>query len=117
MRVCGPVTTEPEAGSGHLLAGRATERIPMKLAVTIIAAGIVGVGVGFVVPAFADDAHVGVGVGPVGAGVTIGSDHHRDYDRDTHTKIVTRPVHEHTTVIKKERHEPRERTIIREDRD
>ena len=53
---------------GHLLAGQAKEDSNMKLAVTLIAAGVVGV----VVPTFADDAHVGVGVGPVGAGVTVG---------------------------------------------
>jgi hypothetical protein len=49
------------------------------------------------VPASADD----VGVGPVGAGVTVGSDH-RDRDR------------ERTTVIKEREREPRETTIIKE---
>jgi hypothetical protein len=101
------------------LLGRATsEGFSMKLAVTLIAAGIVGVGVGFVVPAFADEAHIGVGVGPVGAGVSVGSDH-RDYDRDSHTTIVKeRPVHEHTTVIKKEHHEePDKKVIIHHDDD
>jgi hypothetical protein len=63
-------------------------------------------------PAFAED--VGVRVGPVGAGVTVGESH-RDYDRDrTTTVIKEREPSERTTVIKKEREEPREKTIIKE---
>jgi hypothetical protein len=55
-------------------------------------------------PALADE--VGVRVGPVGAGVTVGESH-RDYDRDrVQEKTVIRkdePVdRERTTVIKKE---------------
>lgn len=50
-------------------------------------------------PAVADE--VGVRVGPVGAGVTVGESH-RDYDRDRDR--------DHTTVIKE--HEPRDRTTI-----
>ena len=55
-------------------------------------------------PALADD--VGVRVGPVGAGVTVGESH-RDYDRDrVQEKTVIRkdePVdRDRTTVIKKE---------------
>jgi hypothetical protein len=50
------------------------------------------------VPAMADD--VGVRVGPVGAGVTVGEGH-RDYDRD---RVRER------TVIKE--HEPRDRTTV-----
>jgi hypothetical protein len=54
-------------------------------------------------PAFADE--VGVHVGPVGAGVTVGEghDHDRDIDRDRTTTVVKE--HEpadRTTVIKKE---------------
>jgi len=62
-------------------------------------------------PAFAED--VGVRVGPVGAGVTVGESH-RDYDRDRTTVIKEREPSERTTVIKKEREEPREKTIIKE---
>ena len=53
-------------------------------------------------PALADE--VGVHVGPVGAGVTVGeSPDYRDRDRD------------HTTVIKE--NEPRERTVIKKEYD
>jgi hypothetical protein len=54
------------------------------------------------VPAMADD--VGVRVGPVGAGVTVGESHYRDRDRDRTTVIKERePREDRTTVIKKER--------------
>ncbi len=49
-------------------------------------------------PAFADE--VGVHVGPVGAGVTVGqSPDYRDHDRTT--VIKERPPTDRTTVIKK----------------
>jgi hypothetical protein len=54
-------------------------------------------------PALADD--VGVRVGPVGAGVTVGESHH-DYDRDRvreKTVIKKDEPSDRTTVIKKER--------------
>ena len=56
----------------------------------------------FAAPAIADD--VGVRVGPVGAGVTVGEgrDHDRDYDRDRTTVIKEREPVDRTTVIKKE---------------
>ncbi len=52
-------------------------------------------------PAMADE--VGVRVGPVGAGVTVGEGH-RDYDRDRDrtTVIKEREPHDRTTIIKKE---------------
>ena len=53
-------------------------------------------------PALADD--VGVRVGPVGAGVTVGESHH-DYDRDRVREKTVIREHEpsdRTTVIKKE---------------
>lgn len=51
-------------------------------------------------PAFADD--VGVHVGPVGAGVTVGqSPDYRDHERDRTTVIKERPPTDRTTVIKK----------------
>jgi hypothetical protein len=55
-------------------------------------------------PALADE--VGVKVGPVGAGVTVGEGH-RDLDRDRDR--------DRTTVIKER--EPSERTVIKKDND
>jgi hypothetical protein len=55
-------------------------------------------------PALADE--VGVKVGPVGAGVTVGEDH-RDLDPDRDR--------DRTTVIKER--EPSERTVIKKDND
>ena len=69
-------------------------------------------------PALADD--VGVRVGPVGAGVTVGESH-RDYDRDrVQEKTVIRkdePVdRDRTTVIKKEDSDGnRSKTVIHHD--
>jgi hypothetical protein len=51
-----------------------------------------------VCPAMADE--VGVRVGPVGAGVTVGETHDRDRDRTT--VIKEREPRDRTTVIKKE---------------
>jgi hypothetical protein len=69
-------------------------------------------------PALADD--VGVRVGPVGAGVTVGEGH-RDYDRDRvqeKTIIRREEPRDRTTVIKKERDDGVEsKTIIRRDND
>jgi hypothetical protein len=67
-------------------------------------------------PAFADE--VGVRVGPVGAGVTVGqSPEYRDRDRERTTLIKERPRDEdRTTVIKKEREDGTEsKTIIHHD--
>lgn len=68
-------------------------------------------------PAFADD--VGVRVGPVGAGVTVGEGH-RDYDRDRdrdRTVVKEREPSERTTVIKKDHDDgTRSKTVIH-DRD
>lgn len=67
-------------------------------------------------PAFADE--VGVRVGPVGAGVSVGEGH-RDYDRDRErTVIKEREPSERTTIIKKERGDGvEEKTVIHHDRD
>ena len=70
----------------------------------------------FATPALADE--VGVQVGPVGAGVTVGQS--PDYrDRDRTTVIKERPRDEdRTTVIKKEREDGTEsKTIIHHDND
>lgn len=69
-------------------------------------------------PAMADE--VGVRVGPVGAGVTVGEGH-RDYDRDRvreRTIIREREPSERTTIIKKQHGDGVEsKTIIHHDND
>jgi len=81
-----------------------------KILLTIAATGALAA------PALADD--VGVRVGPVGAGVTVGESHH-DYDRDRvreKTVIKKDEPGDRTTVIKKERGDGVEsKTIIRHD--
>jgi hypothetical protein len=70
----------------------------------------------FVSPASADE--VGVHVGPVGAGVTVGEAPDRDRDRDRTTVIKEREPRDsdRTTVIKKERDDGSEsKTIIHHD--
>lgn len=69
-------------------------------------------------PAFADE--VGVRVGPVGAGVTVGESHdgYRERDRDQTTIVRERPAEDRTTVIKKEDSDGnRSKTIIHHDND
>ena len=79
---------------------------------SLFAAALIGI---IATPAFADE--VGVRVGPVGAGVTVGESHDRDRDRDRTTVIKEREPSERTTVIKKENDEgTRSKTIIK-DRD
>jgi len=67
-------------------------------------------------PALADD--VGVRVGPVGAGATIGESHEdRDRDKDR-TTVIKEHEPESKTVIKKEdEFGNREKTVIHHDRD
>jgi uncharacterized protein YdeI (BOF family) len=67
-------------------------------------------------PAFADD--VGVRVGPVGAGATVGESHeYRDRDRDRTTVTKEREPTDSKTVIKKEDElGNREKTVIHHDR-
>jgi hypothetical protein len=68
-------------------------------------------------PAFADD--VGVRVGPVGAGVTVGETHDHDRDRDRDRTVVKeREPSDRTTVIKKENSDgDRSKTVIHHDND
>jgi hypothetical protein len=68
-------------------------------------------------PAFAED--VGVRVGPLGAGVTVGEGHRDHYrDRDRETVIRHREPGERTTVIKKSYDDGVEtKTIIHRDRE
>jgi hypothetical protein len=76
---------------------------------SLFAAALIGI---IATPAFADE--VGVRVGPVGAGVTVGESHDRDYrDRDRTTVIKEREPTDRTTVIKKEDSDGnRSKTII-----
>jgi hypothetical protein len=69
-------------------------------------------------PALAED--VGVRVGPVGAGVSVGEgrDHVRDIDRDRTTIVKEREPTDRTTVIKKEdENGDRTKTVIHHDND
>jgi hypothetical protein len=59
----------------------------------------------------AQEARIGVGVGPVGAGVTVGQS--PSHERRT-TVIKEREPRDETVVIRKERREPRDKVIIRE---
>jgi hypothetical protein len=79
------------------------------LAVTLIG--------GIATPVLAED--VGVRVGPVGAGVTVGETHeYRDRDRDRTTVIKEREPRDRTTVIKKEDADGnRSKTVIHHDND
>jgi hypothetical protein len=66
-------------------------------------------------PVLADE--VGVRVGPVGAGVTVGEHRDHDRDRDRTTVIKEREPTDRTTVIKKDHDDgPHTKTIIH-DRD
>jgi hypothetical protein len=79
----------------------------MKIALTIAAASLtLAASV-----ASAEEARIGVGVGPVGAGVTVGQS--PSYERRT-TVIREREPRDETVVIRKERREPREKVIIHE---
>ena len=80
----------------------------MKLAMALVVAA----GFGLATPSFAEDAVVGVGVSPVAAGVTVGSDT-RERDR---TVIRQEEPREKTTVIKKEREEPESKTTVIKER-
>ena len=79
----------------------------MKIAMILIAAA----GMGLIANvANAEDARVGVGVGPAGAGVTVGQSP-RD---ERHAVVKDREPRDSSVVVKKERREPRDKTIIHE---
>jgi hypothetical protein len=66
--------------------------------------------------ALADD--VGVRVGPVGVGATVGESHDRDRDRERTVIKEREPDRDRTTVIKKEHSDGDEsKTVIHHDRD
>ena len=80
---------------------------------SLFVAAVIGV---MAAPAFADE--VGVRVGPVGAGVSVGEVHDRDRDRDRDrtTVIKEREPRDSTTVIKKEdANGDRSKTVIHHD--
>jgi hypothetical protein len=81
----------------------------MNMRKSIFAIALVGI---IATPAFADE--VGVHVGPVGAGVTVGESHDRNWDRDHSTTVIKeREPTDRTTVIKKEDADgTRSKTII-----
>ncbi len=60
--------------------------------------------------ASAQDTRIGVGVGPVGAGVTVG----QSPSRERTTVIREREPRDETVIIRKERREPSDKVIIRE---
>ena len=61
--------------------------------------------------ATAEETRVGVGVGPVGAGVTVGQS--PSHERRT-TVIKEREPRDSAVVIRKERREPRDKVIVHE---
>ena len=80
----------------------------------LLAAALVAI---IATPTLADD--VGVRVGPVGAGVTIGDGHDHDrYDRARTTVVKEREPADRTTVIRKEDADgDRSKTVIHHDND
>jgi hypothetical protein len=79
----------------------------MKTTMILIAAAGVGLAANV---ANAEDARVGVGVGPADAGVTVGQSP-RD---ERHAVVRGREPRDSTVMIKKDRREPRDRTVIHE---
>ena len=83
----------------------------MKSTLLLLAAAGIALTAGV---ANAEEARIGVGVGPVGAGVTVGQSPRHE---ERTTVIKEREPRDDAVVIRKERHdEPRERVIIK-DRD
>jgi hypothetical protein len=80
----------------------------MKSTVMFLAAAGITLAAGI---ASAEEARIGVGVGPVGAGVTVGQS--PSSERRT-TVIREREPRDEAVVIRKERREPREKVIVRE---
>jgi hypothetical protein len=92
---------------GDVVVRAATEELKMKASIILVAAGLTLAGS----IANAEEARVGVGVGPVGAGVTVGQS--PSHERRT-TVIREREPRDSSVVIRKERREPRDKTIIHE---
>lgn len=66
-------------------------------------------------PAFADD--VGVKVGPVGAGATVGESREHDRDRDRTVVREREPADSKTVIKKEDENGNREKTVIHHDKD
>ena len=66
-------------------------------------------------PALAED--VGVRVGPVGAGVTVGESHDVDRDRDRDRAVIVKEhePRDRTTIIKKDNDGVESKTVIHHD--
>src|SRR6476469_1604781 len=85
------------------------EEVVMKYALIVATAAVLAT------PAFAEEVGGGVGVGPVGAGVTVGQTRDNDRDRERTTVIKEREPADRTTVIKKEHDDgTRSKTVIKE---
>jgi hypothetical protein len=98
-----------DTGDGHKPSNR--QEFAMKK--LLLAAAAITV---LACPAMADE--VGVHVGPVGAGVTVGEGHDHDRDRDRTTVVKEREPRDRTTVIKKEDEDGnRSKTVIHHDND
>jgi hypothetical protein len=80
----------------------------MKLVIALTMASGVGL---LASAAQADETRIGVGVGPVGAGVTVGESHSLDRDRTTVIRRQDEP-RGRTTIIRKEEHVDPERKVI-----
>jgi hypothetical protein len=80
----------------------------MKSSLVLLAAAGIALTAGV---ANAEEARIGVGAGPVGAGVTVGQS--PSHERRT-TVIKEREPRDEAVVIRKERREPREKVIVRE---
>lgn len=79
----------------------------MKSTLVLLAAAGIALTAGV---ASAEETRIGVGVGPVGAGVTVGQS-----PREERTTIIReREPRDEAVVIRKEHREPREKVIIRE---
>lgn len=85
----------------------------MKYALVIAAVVTLGVAA----PACADDVGIGVGVGPVGAGVTVGTSHYDRHERDRTTVIREHEPRDKTVIIKKDRDRHPDRKVIIHDDD
>jgi len=79
----------------------------MRIALIFMAAGLALASTA----ATAEETRIGVGVGPVGAGVTVGQS--PSHERRT-TVIKEREPRDETTVIRKEHREPRDKVIVHE---
>jgi hypothetical protein len=106
-----PSSCTPEQSRAFWRSPVLNERGEWNMRKSLLIAALIGA---VATPAFAEE--VGVHVGPVGAGVTVGEDHDHYRDRDHTTVIKEREPRDRTTVIKKEDADGnREKTVIHHD--